>query len=411
MARVLDRAGTESGSGDQGFRHKSYSHSRSGIKMRGVTGTFSIFWTRFAMAPEAGMAVTMKTDDIDSGSTELRGQSSHDSLAARVRNGIQGMMLGDALAMPVHWYYDTAALVGDYGRITTMVAPKNPHPGSILWRSSWDSPQPQLDILHDQRPYWGQRGIHYHQFLSAGENTLNLKLARLAIGHIRQNGRFDRGEFTRLYIDFLTRPDSHNDTYLEECHRNFFTRLGKGFKPGDCGSPDEHIGGVAGMPAVFLLSALRHGFDDARIAAMDYVHITHRGNPIDEACALIMDLMENVLRDGVGLAEAIDALHSTQKSPLLGFPMTKWLDRPVHEVIGRRVSPACYLDQSIPASLYLARKYHDRPDLALIENTMAGGDNCHRGAVIGALIGCSHAVNPWPVEWVEALVPPLPPLD
>jgi hypothetical protein len=37
------------------------------------------------------------------------------------------------------------------------------------------------DILHDQRKYWGQRGIHYHQCLKAGENNLNLKLCRLLI--------------------------------------------------------------------------------------------------------------------------------------------------------------------------------------------------------------------------------------
>ena len=33
------------------------------------------------------------------------------------------------------------------------------------------------DILREQAQYWGKRGVHYHQFLTAGENTLNSLLA------------------------------------------------------------------------------------------------------------------------------------------------------------------------------------------------------------------------------------------
>ena len=52
----------------------------------------------------------------------------------RQRNCLLGAFIGDALAMPAHWYYDRAALARDYGRITAFTAPKNPHPDSILWR-------------------------------------------------------------------------------------------------------------------------------------------------------------------------------------------------------------------------------------------------------------------------------------
>jgi hypothetical protein len=35
------------------------------------------------------------------------------------------------------------------------------------------------EILHDQAPYWGRKGIPYHQFLKAGENTLNVVICRI----------------------------------------------------------------------------------------------------------------------------------------------------------------------------------------------------------------------------------------
>jgi len=59
----------------------------------------------------------------------------------------------------------------DYGWVTGYLAPKNPHPDSILFRSSYTATGPRGEILHDQAPYWGREGTHYHyhQFLKAGE--------------------------------------------------------------------------------------------------------------------------------------------------------------------------------------------------------------------------------------------------
>ena len=37
----------------------------------------------------------------------------------RFRGGLWGLFVGDALAMPVHWYYDVAALQRDFGTLAT----------------------------------------------------------------------------------------------------------------------------------------------------------------------------------------------------------------------------------------------------------------------------------------------------
>jgi hypothetical protein len=95
----------------------------------------------------------------------------------RVAGALYGLFIGDALAMPVHWYYNTKALRQDYGEVRDYLVPRNPHPDSILWRSFYKPINSSADILHDQARYWGKKGIHYHQFLEAGENTLNVQLA------------------------------------------------------------------------------------------------------------------------------------------------------------------------------------------------------------------------------------------
>jgi ADP-ribosyl-[dinitrogen reductase] hydrolase len=59
-----------------------------------------------------------------------------DSIRVKSRGTLYGLCIGDALAMPVHWYYNRQALAEDYGWLTNYLEPRNPHPDSILWRSN-----------------------------------------------------------------------------------------------------------------------------------------------------------------------------------------------------------------------------------------------------------------------------------
>jgi ADP-ribosylglycohydrolase len=56
-------------------------------------------------------------------------------------------------------------------------------------------------------------------------------------------------------------------------------------------------------------------------------------------------------------------------------------------VVGETLSTACYLPESFTASLYFAWKYFDDFSLAVLANAKAGGDNCHRGVVVGSIVG------------------------
>ena len=162
-------------------------------------------------------------------------------LASKLHAAILSLYIGDALAMPVHWYYDRLALHRDYGTVKDYMAPKNPHPDSILWRSTYSPLNAKGEILHDQAAYWGKPGIHYHQFLQAGENTLNLKLCTLLIESLNQSGDYDADDYLKRYIDYMTTPGNHRDTYVEEYHRHFFTLYARGKSPRKCGIKEKHI--------------------------------------------------------------------------------------------------------------------------------------------------------------------------
>lgn len=304
-----------------------------------------------------------------------------------------GSLVADALAMPGHWYYDREALRRDYGKLDNYQKPRNPHPDSILWRSKYSAANEKGEILHEQARYWGERGIHYHQFLEAGENTLNLQLATLLNLLTETTGRYDAGLWVDFYTQFMLTPGSHNDTYLEEYHRGFFTNFAKGKDKRKCGTKDEHIGGLSQVPA--LLAALPADAD-WRATVKEHVALTHRHSNVLRAADCLARLL-HAMENGVPLREAIAKAagdwFSTRKAQ-------KWSLRPNETIIGRVISPACYIDQAFPAALYLAWKYHDDFEGGIIANAQVGGDNCHRGVIVGALLGANNPIDP---RWTERL--------
>lgn len=320
----------------------------------------------------------------------------------RLNQARLGMFIGDALAMPVHWYYDTWALRMEYGEVTDFLAPHNPHQDSILWRSSYTPTAPKAEILHDQAVYWGQRGIHYHQFLQPGENTLNLQLARQLL-MLLDHGEYSRKRWLQTIIDFMTTPGRHQDTYVEEYLRHFFSRYGQGIPPAQCGRTDEkHIGGLSLLLPLFLADN-----PPDLTTALDHLALTHGGPFMRSGAGLVAQVLLDVL-DGRPLAETIFDRCAAWGPDYADHDYRQLTAFPDQKVIGRHFSSACYLDHAIPAIFYLAVKYQQQPEKALIVNTMCGGDNCGRGTVLGALLGAAAAEPCWPERWRNRLVAPPP---
>ena len=310
-------------------------------------------------------------------------------------NAYHGSLVADALAMPVHWYYDTAALRRDYGVVDRFLEPKNPHSGSILWRSEYHPLNEKGDILREQAKYWGERGVHYHQFLKAGENTLNFRLAAELFDFVKQRGGYDADAWLERYIQRMLQPGWHRDTYVEEYHRAFFTRYAQGKKPRKCGISDEHIGGLATVPA--LCAALRGTpLAELRAIVKEHVGLTHAHANVLRAADTLVRLLWAVA-EGMPLREAI---RKEAGDWISGNKSDSWLHQPDDHVVGSRFSSACYIADAMPASLYLCWKYHRDFRGGVIANAMVGGDNCHRGAVIGGLLGAACGI---PDEFISGL--------
>ena len=64
------------------------------------------------------------------------------------------------------------------------------------------------------------------------------------------------------------------------------------------------------------------------------------------------------------------------------------------EVINRLFATACYPEHGLPLLLYFAKTHNVDVESALLANANAGGDNVHRGMVLGILVGAAYKELP-----------------
>jgi ADP-ribosylglycohydrolase len=181
---------------------------------------------------------------------------------------------------------------------------------------------------------------------------------------------------------------------VEEYHRHFFTNLAGGRKPINCGVRDVHIGGLVPVPALVAALGPKHP-DLARLVRL-HVRLTHKDDEVVEAAGILARMLARVcsgddLRATI-LEEGADWISEAK--------VRRWEREPDHVVVGGLLSSACYIPDAFPAALFLAWRHAGDVAGGVAANARVGGDNCHRGAVVGSLLA---AAAPIPDRLVEGL--------
>ena len=340
----------------------------------------------------------------------------------RAAAALRNLFVADALAMPVHWYYSVSDIDKAFaGGISQLEAAPGFHPSSIMslhstrggGRSSAVRGVSQLEVVGDvilkgRRQHWGQANVHYHQGMLAGENTLNAQCVRVLMRClVEHDGHYQPASFLNDYIDFMTADSPrHNDTYAESYHRGFFANLQRGLRPEQCAAVTHDTPSIGGLvsTAPLALCLMFKGVNLQTIKEYARIHLglTHPDLKLARICDDYVGLIERLLfRTAEADIRTIVASVAKQ-SVGLDLPGLFAKGRDDREVIGRQFSTACYIDGAWPAILYLLYKYYAEPDKALLANTNLGGDNVHRGAVLGVLLGLVHAETT--AHWYEGLV-------
>ncbi len=321
----------------------------------------------------------------------------------RAQSGLQLLFIADALSMPVHWYYNPSDITHDFpGGVQRFEAAPARHPSSIMnlhstaggGRGGQSGNIVGDVILKGKKELWGQKGIHYHHGLPAGENTLNAYCARLMLRHL--DGRPYAGpSFLKDYVDFMTAdPPRHPDTYAESFHRGFFANWRAGRELTACGAVTHDTPSIGGLVMIgaMALPLLARGTPVLEVmsAARTQLGYTHPDEGLARVCDAYIELLDRlILASSIEeackqIAVAASSTHDPDIKRLLNNP-----PQDDSLVVGGKYSLACYIDSSWPVVLYLAHKYAADPLQGLLQNTNLGGENCHRGAVLGTILGAA----------------------
>jgi ADP-ribosylglycohydrolase len=307
--------------------------------------------------------------------------------------------VADALAMPVHWFYNPQDILNAFPNgIQKLEAPPPKHPHDFLTLPATAEKQIVGDvILKDKRKFWGFPNQHVHQGMAAGDNTLNACCARLVMRTLAQNaGHYNEDAFLQNYIAFMTSEiPLHPDTYAEFYHRAFFENLEKGNAPDKCGQAADttaSMGGLVTVGPIAIAELLQErNLPKVQNICREHLWLTHPDASLAKICDHYVELIDSLLFRSEG--ENVKAIVAATAFKSIELDVKKLCEKNLddNEVIGGKFSKACPITDSWPSLLYLAYKHSAEPKAALLANTNVGGENCHRGSVLGVVMGLATA--------------------
>lgn len=351
--------------------------------------------------------------------TESIRESDQPILHKRANAALRSLFIGDALAMPVHWYYNPQDIEQAFpGGIRKLEAAPRHHPSSIMaLHSTQQGGRGQQGagpatgrrevvgdiILKGKRQFWGQANMHYHQRLQAGDNTLNAHCTRLLMRTLTAAaGVYDAEEFLQAYVAFMTSAEpQHPDTYAESYHRAFFANFAQGKAPAQCAGVTHDTPSIGGLVMIgpLAISTLLAAtpLAEVKLLCRQHLYLTHPDADLARVCDDYVGLIDALLFRDPATSGAEILVAAAGK--ILGVSIKSLLGQIQHDsdVVGAHFSTACYISGSWPSVMFLAGKYVDDPRAGLLSNTNLGGDNVHRCAVLGILLGLASdsSVSEW----------------
>ncbi|MGD0584712.1 MAG: ADP-ribosylglycohydrolase family protein [Oryzomonas sp.] len=332
----------------------------------------------------------------------------------RAAGAVMGAFVGDALGLGPHWYYDLAELRRDYGE----------------WISGYTDPRPG----------------RYHAGLKAGQLSQAGFILRLLVTSLVEQGGYDEADFCRRMDEELLplldgTPISGPGGYTSQSIRELWRRRVEQKLP--WGQTGGHADTTEAIERTLAL-AVRYATDPARLAGA----IT--GNTLltqDDDTVVSMTVAYGAVLGLLVQGHALDARLSDRLMKLVHKGAL-----PFHAVTGDNLQPPCPGDpdppragkfaspdalltpsymagavadpdiriepawkvsivygmpcaiyHQLPAAYYLAARFHDDFESALLHAVNGGGQNQARAILTGALVGAQVGLSRIPQRFLDGL--------
>ena len=335
-------------------------------------------------------------------------------LKDRAMGAVMGAFIGDALALGPHWYYSLKELRRDYGE----------------WITDYTGPKPG----------------RYHEGLKAGELSQAGVILRLTLGSLTACGRYDAEDFcrrmdTELFPLLDGTPVSGPGGYTSQSIRDAWRlRVRQGLPWGQVGGPADTTEAIERTLAI----AVRYARDLGALATAvaDNTSLTQT-DPMVVSLTVAFGAVLGMLVQGhlldkhlseklmAQVQEGILPFHAVTKGnlaplrpgdpdpPRAGlFASPDALLSPSYMAAaaqdpGIRIEPAwkvslvygmpCAVYHMLPASYYLAARFREDFESAVLHAVNGGGQNQARAILTGALAGAQTGLSGIPPRFIEGL--------
>jgi ADP-ribosyl-[dinitrogen reductase] hydrolase len=318
----------------------------------------------------------------------------------RAAGAVLGTLIGDALGVGPHWYYDLKQLKAEYGE----------------WINDYTSPRPD----------------RYHAGLQAGENSQTGQVVGLLLVSVATSGNYNESDFCRRLDDLLATLDGTptGGRYTDAAMRDVWhaRKAGKQWtRAGGFADTAE-----AAIRTAVLAARYHNDFEKLLEFCRSNVRLTHR-DPFIVGSSVAFGLTVAALINGDTLETASRTISGQAKDHglSLSVPVTDPMDAdsPQSSFYDAVLQPgwsskaaaddavkinppwkacrlfglACSMVFMLPAAYYFSSRFENDFELPVLSAINGGGNNMARASLTGALAGAQVGLSGIPQRFVTGL--------
>ncbi len=284
----------------------------------------------------------------------------------RSRAMVLASFAADALALGVHWIYNTRVIDKKFGRVERYIKPERPT---------------------------------YHPTKDSGEFTHYGDQAMVLLQSIAECDGFNLSDFAERWQKLF----QNYNGYIDGATKGTLENLAAGKSPTESGSASDDLAGASRIAS--LVYVYRDDLRALIAGAKDQTAFTHNHPDVIESAAFFAAVTAQILAG----ATPRRAIEQAQKDADYSDHLNEWVEMGLASVAQESrqaildIGQMCETPAAFPAVIHLIARYENDLKAALVENGMAGGDSAGRGLLVGQVLGAHLGMEAIPPLWVDEL--------
>jgi ADP-ribosylglycohydrolase len=278
---------------------------------------------------------------------------------------VLGSFTADALALGVHWVYNTRVIDKKFGVV---------------------------EQYHDPL-------TSYHTGKKRGDFTHYGDQMLVLLASVDACKGFDLDHFADAWQSFFATYQG----YFDKATKATLQNLSEGKSHQTCGSSSEELAGASRISPLVYVN--HRDFQQLIHAARLQTAFTHNTDSVIDSAEFFSRTAVKVLTGRTpseAIAETVDDNykgHVFEEYVALGLQSAQKDTREAIAEFGQM----CELEAAFPATIHIILKYEDDFKRGMVENVMAGGDSAGRGMMAGMILGAHGGMDAIPEKWLKEL--------